>query len=947
MIIYFADRYLKILGQASTSLPDSATIRQDKKTEDIDTGVASFSCYVNYKEEDRIKTEEMATAGNYLLRKCNNKVEFYTIIESETDSEAQDVYVYAEDAGLDLLNEIASVFEADAAHPIAWYVEKWTEDSGFEIGINEIPDLTRKLKWEGESTVTERLASIATQFDNAEIGYDFDIEGMTITHKYINIYKKRGKDIGEELRAGKHLSNIIVKKSVANLATALRVTGGTPEGKEDEITLKGYSYDDGDFYVDTDGILKSRKAVEKWTRYCWEKKIPGYEGHIEKTYSYDTTNQQTLCAHAVTKLKSICEPEVNYEAEIAYLPDSVRIGDRVNIVDDGAKLYVSARVLKLETSQTQEDKATFGEYLIKDSGIDARVEELASQFAQIAKNRVLYMWIAYADDESGSGISLDSEGKAYIGICTNKSSEQPDITNPSVYKWTKIEGSPGKSITGRIEHYLVSSLSEGITIQTSGWSTDVPAMSAENKYLWNYETFVYSDGTQEDLEPKIIGAYGDTGKSGDDGKAAPYIVKMTRQYYLSASETELSGGEWVRVLPDWATGKYLWTRWCTEWSEPNPTLLTYSDAVLDKSWNEVHETAKEANTKAAEAKANADDAKSQVLQVNSELATVNAEINALAGNLETLENTMSTDYAKKQELTEVESTLASSISQNAAGIASVVSRVDQVNIDVSAAQTAADAAQSAADAAEAKAKDAQDKYTALKSQTDATDEELAAAKAAVEQAQKDATAAGDAAAAAKSLADSLEDRTTKNETAIQQNADSIGLVAETASSAVSGLTSAKSEWDVKFQGISGRVETTEKWQTDKDELIGEMQKVTEFLIEDGEVKFNFNKMLTDIENNGKELQKQTRYVQIVEDATEGATIVIGDSQSGMVAEFTKTALTFKNGDVVLATYANDGLTVENITTRNQLMFEGRGWAIRPGREISSGKFNLNDVWIGG
>ena len=493
----------------------------------------------------------------------------------------------------------------------------------------------------------------------------------------------------------------------------------------------------------------------------------------------------------------------------------------------------------------------------------------------------------------------------------------------------------------------MSSLSEGITIQTSGWSTDVPAMSAENKYLWNYETFVYSDGTQEDLEPKIIGAYGDTGKAGDDGKAAPYIVKMTRQYYLSASETELSGGEWARVLPEWATGKYLWTRWCTEWSEPNPTLLTYSDAVLDKSWNEVHETAKEANTKAAEAKANADDAKSQVSQVNSELATVNTEINALADNLETLENTMSTDYAKKQELTEVKSTLASSISQNAAGIASVVSRVDQVNIDVSAAQSAADAAQSAADAAESKAKDAQEKYTALKSQTDATDEELAAAKEAVEQAQKDATAAGDAAAAAKSLADSLGDRTTKNETAIKQNADSIALVAETASSAVKDVASAKSEWDVKFDGISGRVETTEKWQTDKAELIGEIQKVTEVLIEDGEVKFRFDQMLTDIENNGDELRKQTRYVQIVEDATEGATIIIGDNQSGMVAEFTKTALTFKNGDTVLATYANDGLTVENITTRNQLMFEGRGWAIRPGREISDGKFNLNDVWIGG
>ena len=43
---------------------------------------------------------------------------------------------------------------------------------------------------------------------------------------------------------------IITTKSIANLATALQCTGGTPDDSDTPITLSGYSYDDGDFYVD-------------------------------------------------------------------------------------------------------------------------------------------------------------------------------------------------------------------------------------------------------------------------------------------------------------------------------------------------------------------------------------------------------------------------------------------------------------------------------------------------------------------------------------------------------------------------------------------------------------------------------------------------------------------------------------------------------------------------
>lgn len=939
MIIYFADRKMEVLGQASTGLPKGFFASSDKKCEDVESGVASFECTVSFEKAEQKALQKVVKAGNYILRSNDDEKEFYTIIEAELDIEEQEISLYAEDAGLDLLNEVAQAFEADEAYPIKWYIEKWTQDSGFEIGINEIPDLTRKLKWDSETTVTERLASAATQFDNAEISYSFDIDRLRVLHKYINIHKSRGKDIGDTLRINRNLNNIVVKSSVANLATALCVTGGTPEGQEEAITLSGYAYDDGDFYI-SGKYLKSRNAVKKWSRYLSETGTG--EGHIEKTYSYDTTSQSELCAHAVTELKKICDTEVNYEVDIAELPKTAKIGDRVNLVDDNGELYLSARILELETSVTSgTQKATLGEYLIKNSGISDKVEALASQFAQLAKNRTYYTWIVYADDENGNGISTDPSGKAYVGIAANRKVTEADLTDPTVYKWSKVEGEPGKSITGRIEHYLVSDQSSGITIGTGGWSTDIPVMSAENKYLWNYETLIYSDDTQENLDPKIIGAYGDT------GKAAPYIVTMTRQYYLSAFETSLTGGEWTNVLPEWSAGKYLWTRWRTEWSEPNPDTLTFSDAVLDKSWNAVHETASEANAKAEEARTNADDAKSQTSQVSSELTTVNAEIDALSGNLETLENTMTADYAKKQELTSVESSLSSRISQNASDITSTVSRVDQIDIDTSAARTAADNAKAAADAADAKAVEAQNNYTTLKSQADATDAELTAAKEAVDKAQADATAAGDAAAAAQSYAEGLESRVSTNETSISQNAESIELVAETASSAVSGLESAKSEWSVNLEGISGRVEKTEEWQSAKEDLIAQMQSVTEFLIEDGKFKFNFSDMLKNIAGNEEKIQKQAKYVQIVDDESAGATIVIGDSESGMVAEFTKTALTFKAGDAVLATYANDGLTVENITTRNQLLFEGHGWAVRPGREISSGKYNLNDVWIGG
>ena len=447
MILYFADRQMTILGTASTNLLQGFIISDDLTMEDVDSGITALECTVDYTLAEQETVTDITSVGNYILRQRDDETEFYVIIDHEKDTAEQQIRIYAENAGIDLLNEIATAFTADAAHPIEWYVQKWTYDTGFEIGINEIPDLTRKLSWDGEATCAERLASVATQFDNAEISYSFAIEGLRITHKYINIHERRGKAEGRQLRLNREVDQIIIKTNIANLCTSLVATGGTPSGKDKPITLSGYSYDDGDFYV-SGSRLNSRKALETWSRYVRpdEPYQTNSVGHIVGTYKYETTSQSELCARTKTELAKRCVPEVNYEITTAVWDQNNKVGDTVNVIDESGKLYLQTRILALESSETrQEYKATFGEYLLRSSGISEEVRILASQFAELAASRPFYTWIVYADDDEGTNISLDPDGKAYMGVANNKTVIDPDISDPSLYQWSRVKGEDGEA----------------------------------------------------------------------------------------------------------------------------------------------------------------------------------------------------------------------------------------------------------------------------------------------------------------------------------------------------------------------------------------------------------------------------------------------------------------------------------------------------------------------
>lgn len=444
MIIYFCDRQLNILGQATTELPSGYRISDDNLVEDVESGVNSFECVITWTDATRTDLSSSIVAGNYILKSGSsddNYNSLFQIIETESDTKAQSIRLYAEDAGLDLLNtqcSEATLQNKTIAQMLAYFLPAdWT------INIQDAPSTTKTNTWDGESTCTERIRSVVGLW-GCELYYSFRIESLQVKEKIINVVKRRGlQEAIPQLRLNYDIDRIVTKTSIANLVTALKVTGGTPDGADTPIDLVNYnySYEDpvtGNLYVvdKPTGQMRNTTAMDRWSSAIDE------DGLWVGSYSFDTTDKAILAGEARAELQKRSTPAVNYEVDFAKLPDDVQVGDRVNIIDDEGELYLEARILKIETCEADDTQtATIGDYLLKTSGISEMVQQLASEMAAIAEMASIYTWVAYADNSSGANISLYPTGKTYMGIAVNRTSPTVDISDPSIFSWFPMEQS--------------------------------------------------------------------------------------------------------------------------------------------------------------------------------------------------------------------------------------------------------------------------------------------------------------------------------------------------------------------------------------------------------------------------------------------------------------------------------------------------------------------------
>ncbi|MFR7699275.1 MAG: phage tail spike protein, partial [Lacticaseibacillus paracasei] len=403
----------------------------------------------------------MAARGNYFLYMDErNKAVFMTIMESSHDPLAGEETFTAEDAGIDLINETVGPYKAQQAMGIADYISLFTNDSGFEIGLNEIPDLKRTLEWTGESDTTlNRILSVATQFDNAELDFSFDVSGTTVVRRLINIHKRIGADRNITLYVDKDINKIVTSGSIYDLYTAVTPTGGTPESKDGEttdqqpITLEGYQWTDTDgrYVLTKEGVLLDPVANQTWSRLLAKGGAPSVNAaYINRVVTYTATSQATLLQSALSDLKTHNHEAVNYETDIAVLPQNINIGDTIHLADEDEHLYLSARLLELKSSYSMDTHtATLGDYLIEHDQVAAQYRQLAEQIKNLPKTIQFYPWLRYADDDKGTNMSALPAGKKYMAtVWSNKTSVPSDDPADYAGKWALIQGPKGDDGVG-------------------------------------------------------------------------------------------------------------------------------------------------------------------------------------------------------------------------------------------------------------------------------------------------------------------------------------------------------------------------------------------------------------------------------------------------------------------------------------------------------------------
>lgn len=374
---YFTDRQFNHIKTISTKdTPIFFEMTSDLQS--IDNAARSFSGNLIFKDEDFELAKRMTQLGNYILFKdYQGESVFVEINTREEDPVGNSIQVDGEGVGMDLLNEIVPPYVPDKAYPIKDYIERFTKDSGFEIGINEVSSMSRRLNgWESTETSLARIIKVANNFD-VELSFSFELSGTEIIKRYIDIRRKRGKDENVTLYVNKEIEKIIIKEDSLELATAIEGVGGSEGDSETKINLKGYKWTDPDkrFELGADGVLRDTKSVQIWSRLLKS----GKKSHIQRYREYETTNKATLLNNVLRDLKKFSERAINYKVEIVSFPDRVGIGDTINLVDEQRELYLSSRVLEINYDYVfGKADVVLGDYLIKEGSISQSLQDLAN-----------------------------------------------------------------------------------------------------------------------------------------------------------------------------------------------------------------------------------------------------------------------------------------------------------------------------------------------------------------------------------------------------------------------------------------------------------------------------------------------------------------------------------------------------------------------------------------
>lgn len=560
MEYYFADRKSNILGVGLTDGKGEWRIDNDIETQSVDNRPAvGLSLDIHFTTDQEQAVNEMAKATNFIMYQDEEGNGHQMVIESvDHDSLGHIHSIVASDAGNDLINETVGAYKADKPYTIADYITRFTNDSGWEIGINEFPDNVRTLEWTSEESSLARIIAVAKDFD-AVLSFGFEFVGTNLVKRVINIRHETAGDSLISFEMNKDINNIVTHLDTYDMETSIKAYGAVPEStngstNQDPINLIGYKWTDptGQFVLDQYGFLHDTIAVQKYSRLLSNSNPNPTQSDWNRVKTFDSKSQAELLQAALADLKKYNHPNETYDIDLVNSP-YVPLNQTVHIADENQQLFLSAKVLSIQRSRANHSvKLTLGEFAHETVSFDQRLSDLANKMANMPKTIQFYPWLRYADDDKGTNMSALPAGKKYMAtVWSNKSSVPSD--NPADYagKWALIKGAdgangkPGPKGADGTSSYLHTAYANSIDGKTDFSVTDASGRSYFGQYV--DETQADSTDPTRYLWALFKGQDGRDGKDGSDnvpvvtvGPSYPAKPKAGDQHWLTDEDGNLA-----------------------------------------------------------------------------------------------------------------------------------------------------------------------------------------------------------------------------------------------------------------------------------------------------------------------------------------------------------------------------------------------------------------------
>lgn len=486
-----------VLNRARETLATTSSIYDDKHTLTLDAGSSSYEFKISKSDE----ASQYMDSGNYIvLQDDDGKTWLFTILDYEETQYTKTVY--AEDAGIELLNKACDIWKSSGPHSFEYYFNIVTSGTPWKLGVNQLAGLERTLKYEGRDTGLGRLLSILKGFDSAECTFDVTVKMNAPSEFKINVYKQVGSDRSDVQMAYSHeLNDIVKKESRAEFVTALCGVGGTVTPPEGQEATEQKNIDFADLEYSKDGLVTTKgdkflRAVDANKRFN-----PGQTTYIEAFYEYDTQSPSELLNRTVTRLKTYSEPQYTYTADVKIIDSTLKIGDTVTIIDHdyNPALYLSARVAKLEKSYIDPSQNTieFCNYRLLSSRLAdklARLQTVVNKMpsaSQVGKLESNVTNLSSKTDELASQItSANGKNTNFYGKAEPTSPKNGDL-------WYK------KLENGEVEMYqyqggtwqLLASTADLTTVQTELDQAKSDMAQAKTDAQTAYDEAVKATGT--------------------------------------------------------------------------------------------------------------------------------------------------------------------------------------------------------------------------------------------------------------------------------------------------------------------------------------------------------------------------------------------------------------------------------------------------------------------